>query len=229
VTGGAVSAPWREGRSPAATFPDAIPELPVVEAARALLGCVLVSTAGGARTAGVIVETEAYGGADDPASHASTRRGRTQRNRVMFGPAGRAYVYRSYGMHWCMNVVTGPEGIAQAVLIRGVDPIEGEDAMERRRSGASPLTAGPGRLCAALAISDELYGHDLREPPLQLLRGWAVPDELVGASKRVGVARAQDWPHRFFVRGSVGVSRPEGWGKPASGPGRRGSRRGTRV
>ena len=228
MTKGAVLAPWREGGPPATTFPEALLDLPVVEAARELLGCVLASTAGGARTAGVIVETEAYGGPDDPASHASTLRGRTQRNRVMFGPAGRAYVYRSYGMHWCMNVVTGAAGIARAVLIRGIDPIEGENAMAVRRGGASPLTAGPGRLCEALAISDELYGHDLREPPLQLLRGWRVPDELVGVSMRVGIARAKDWPHRFFVRGSTGVSRPEGWGKSAARRGLRGSRRSTK-
>jgi DNA-3-methyladenine glycosylase len=182
--------------------------LPVVEAARALLGCVLLSTIGGARTAGVIVETEAYGGPDDPASHASTARGPTRRNRVMFGPPGRAYVYRSYGMHWCMNVVTGSEGTAQAVLIRGLEPIEGEAAMALRRSGAAPLAAGPGRLCAALAITDGLYGHDLREPPLQLLRGWSVPSTSIEVSARIGIAAARDWPHRFFVRGSTGVSRP---------------------
>jgi DNA-3-methyladenine glycosylase len=192
-----------------------------VEAARALLGCVLVSTVGGARAAGVIVETEAYGGPDDPASHAATLRGPTRRNRVMFGPPGRAYVYRSYGMHWCMNVVTGVEGVAQAVLIRGLEPIEGEEVMAMRRSGAHPLTAGPGRLCAALAITDALYGHDLREPPLRLLRGWRVPGDLIGVSKRVGVGAAEDWPHRFFVRGSPGVSRPEAWGKSAARLGER--------
>jgi DNA-3-methyladenine glycosylase len=223
-----VAAPWRDGVRPAgAIFPEALLELSVVEAARELLGCVLVSTAGGARTAGVIVETEAYGGPDDPASHASTVRGRTARNRVMFGPAGRAYVYRSYGVHWCMNVVTGAEGVAQAVLIRGIEPVEGEESMAARRCGAEPLAAGPGRLCAALAISDELYGHDLREPPLQLVQGWRVPDELVGVSQRVGVAQAKDWPHRFFVRGSTGVSRPEAWGKSAARE-KRGSHRSRR-
>ena len=205
-----------------AAFPAALLEQPVEEAARGLLGACLVSTVGGHRTVGVIVETEAYGGPDDPASHASTVRGPTPRNRVMFGPPGRAYVYRSYGVHWCVNVVTGAEGIAQAVLIRGVEPLEGEDVMASRRGGAAPLGSGPGRLCVALAISGELGGHDLREPPLRLERGWTVPDEAVGVSGRVGVSVAADWPCRFFVRGSPGVSRPEGWGSRA---GRRGSRR----
>jgi DNA-3-methyladenine glycosylase len=202
------SAPWTNGEAGDASFPDDLLLLPVIEAARELLGCVLLSTIDGVRTAGVIVETEAYGGLDDPASHAATVRGPTRRNRVMFGPPGRAYVYRSYGMHWCMNVVTGPDGTAQAVLIRGVEPIEGEGAMVSRRAGASPLAAGPGRLCAALGITDERYGHDLREPPLQLQRGWAVPGAMVGVSPRIGIATATDWPYRFFVLGSPGVSRP---------------------
>jgi DNA-3-methyladenine glycosylase len=207
-----LAAPWtgpgRDGTAPDTAFPDDVLLLPVAVAARQLLGCVLVSTIAGERTAGVIVETEAYGGTDDPASHAATVRGPTRRNRVMFGPPGRAYVYRSYGMHWCMNVVTGPDGTAQAVLIRGVEPLEGVDAMTLRRGGVVPVAAGPGRLCAALAITDQLYGHDLREPPLQLLRGWEVPDEAVGVSPRIGIAEAKEWPYRFFVYGSVGVSRP---------------------
>ncbi len=201
-------APWKGGAAPDRTFPEELLTLPVVEAAQELLGCVLVTTIGGERTAGVIVETEAYGGPDDPASHAATVRGPTRRNRVMFGPPGRAYVYRSYGMHWCMNVVTGADGTAQAVLIRGLDPVEGLDVMARRRAGALPLAAGPGRSCSALGITDVLYGHDLREPPLELLRGWKVPIESVAVSPRIGIATAIDWPYRFFVRGCAGVSRP---------------------
>jgi DNA-3-methyladenine glycosylase len=173
---------------------------------------VLVSTVGGERVAAVIVETEAYGGPNDPASHAATTRGRTERNRAMFGPPGHAYVYRSYGVHWCMNVVTGPEGVPQAVLIRGVEPLEGEELMERRRSGVRPLGAGPGRLCDALAITGALDGHDLRQQPLVLSTGWSVPGEAVGVSPRVGVSRAANWPYRFYVRGSDGVSRRDGWG-----------------
>ncbi|MGE0159455.1 MAG: DNA-3-methyladenine glycosylase [Gemmatimonadales bacterium] len=189
------------------SFPEELLLLPVVEAARALLGCVLVSTVAGARTAGVIVETEAYGGPDDPASHACTVSGPTRRNRVMFGPPGRAYVYRSYGMHWCMNVVTGLEGTAQAVLLRGLEPTEGEEAMARRRAGAQPLAAGPGRLCSALGITDAFYGHDLRQPPLQLQRGWEVPDDAIAVTPRIGIAVAREWPYRFLVQGSSGVSR----------------------
>ena len=178
--------------------------------ARALLGCRLVSTIGGRHTSGVIVETEAYAGSDDPASHAATASGVTERNRAMFGPAGRAYVYRSYGVHWCVNVVTGGEGEGQAVLLRGIEPLEGVETMRRRR-GRTPLGAGPGRLCQALGITLAEYGHDMRLPPLRLLAGWTVPEELVGTSGRVGVSAAADRPFRFYVRGSTGVSRPDGW------------------
>jgi DNA-3-methyladenine glycosylase len=175
------------------------------------LGACLESTIGGRVTSGVIVETEAYDGPADPASHAATVSGRTDRNRAMFGPPGHAYVYRSYGVHWCMNVVTGEEGHAQAVLIRGVEPLQGEAVMARRRGGKRPLASGPGRLCAALGITDALYGHDLRTPPLVLRLGWVVDDALVGVSARVGVNKAADWPYRFYVQGSPGVSRPDGW------------------
>jgi DNA-3-methyladenine glycosylase len=194
-------------------FPECLLVLPVLEAARDLLGSVLVSTVGGERCVAVIVETEAYAGADDPASHAATARGPTERNRAMFGPPGRAYVYRSYGVHWCMNVVTGREGAPQAVLLRGVEPLQGVEAMERRRGGRQPLGAGPGRLCEALGINDGLYGHDLRKPPLVIETGWHVPEDLVGVSRRVGITAARDRPYRFYVRGSKGVSRPDGWGR----------------
>jgi DNA-3-methyladenine glycosylase len=157
---------------------------------------------------GVIVETEAYAGPEDPASHAATASGVTPRNRAMFGPAGRAYVYRSYGVHWCLNVVSGRDREASAVLVRGIEACEGEGVMTRRRGGRRPLAAGPGRLCQALGITADLYGHDLTEEPLVLASGWSVPDELVEVSGRVGITAAVDWPHRFFVRGSTGVSRP---------------------
>lgn len=180
---------------------------PVLDVARDLLGCRLVSTVSGARTAGVIVETEAYQGADDPASHAATRAGRTHRNRAMFGAAGRAYVYRSYGVHWCMNIVTGDEGCPEAVLLRGLEPIEGLDTAAARRGGRRPLAAGPGRLCEALGITDALYGHLVTGPPLEVVSGWRVPDALVGVSGRIGVSEAADRPFRFYVLGSTGVSR----------------------
>ena len=180
---------------------------PVQEVARALLGCRIESTVDGDRCSGVIVETEAYGGAEDPASHAATRAGITERNRAMFGPAGRAYVYRSYGIHWCLNVVTGPEGEGQAVLIRGIEPLEGVRLMARRRHGRRPIGAGPGRVAQALGVTDAHYGHDLSSAPLLLLAGWHVADAHVATSGRIGVSAAADRPYRYYVRGSSGVSR----------------------
>ncbi len=168
-----------------------------------------MSTVGGRRTSGVIVETEAYEGPADPASHAATVTGVTKRNAVMFGPPGLAYVYRIYGVHWCMNVVTGLEGEAGAVLLRGLQATDGLDVMEQRR-GRQPLTTGPGRLCQALGITGDLYGHDLRTEPLQLQAGWDVPPNLVGVSTRIGVKAAADWPYRFYVVGASGVSRHKG-------------------
>lgn len=177
------------------------------QAARALLGARLVSTVDGVRASGVIVEVEAYGGPEDPASHAATRSGRTLRNSIMYGPAGIAYVYRSYGIHWCVNVVTGREGEPQAVLLRGLEPLEGLAVMDARRDGRHPLAAGPGRLCQALGIDGALNRHDLREAPLRLEPGWEVPDPSVRVSGRVGVGAAADRPLRFYVAGSFGVSR----------------------
>jgi len=162
-------ASWREGAPDEVPLPLSFLGRGALAAARELLGMRLVSSVGGVRTAGVIVETEAYQGVDDPASHAAVRAGRTARNRAMFGPPGKAYVYRSYGMHWCMNVVTGAEGDPQAVLVRGLEILEGVEIARERRGGKEPLAAGPGRLCKALAVTGELYGHDLRAPPLQLL------------------------------------------------------------
>lgn len=184
---------------------------PPLELARALLGCRLMSTVGGVRAAGLIVETEAYGGPEDPASHAGTVGGATDRNRAMFGPPGRVYVYRSYGIHWCLNVVAGPDGQGGAVLVRGLDPLEGERAMLERRGSRRPLAAGPGRLAQALGVTDALYGHDLSRAPLVLVPDAPLPESRIGVSGRVGVSRAADWPHRFYVLGAAGTSRPDGW------------------
>jgi DNA-3-methyladenine glycosylase len=196
---------WERGYPPRLSFEPGFFGRPVATVARELLGARLVSVVDGSPVSGVIVETEAYQGPEDPASHAATG-DVTQRNRVMFGPPGRAYVYRSYGIHWCLNVVTGEEGVARAVLLRGLDPLTGVEVMGRRRGSQSPLAAGPGRLCQALGVTGNLYGHDLALPPLQLLPGWPVPDEDVGVSGRVGVTAAADWPLRFFVRGNAGVT-----------------------
>jgi DNA-3-methyladenine glycosylase len=175
--------------------------------ARDLLGTRVRSTWGGVMVEGVVVETEAYVGPHDPASHGAARIGETLRNRSMFGPPGRAYVYRSYGIHWCLNVVTGEPGFPAAVLIRALDPLAGLAEMARRREGRLPLCAGPGRLSQALGITGKLDGHSLADPPLQLLRGWRTPEDDVAVSGRVGVAKAADWPLRFYLRGHPEVSR----------------------
>jgi DNA-3-methyladenine glycosylase len=157
-------------------------------------------------TEGVVVETEAYVGPHDPASHAARRIGKTHRNAAMFGPPGTAYVYRSYGVHWCLNVVTNREGFPAAVLLRGLDAIGGLDTMRARRGGREPPCSGPGRLTQALGISGELDGHPLERDPLWLFQGWLVPEEQVGVSGRVGISRAVDWPLRFFLRRHPAVS-----------------------
>ncbi len=198
---------WRRGESAGAALPADFYRRNVVSVARDLLGMVLVSTVDGELATGVIVETEAYLGRDDPASHASVLKGRTKRNQAMFGPAGQSYVYRSYGIHWCLNVVTGNEGQPQAVLLRALDPLEGLEAMQRRRRRSDALTTGPGRLCQALGVTDALYSHDLRKPPLRLCEGWRLPNACVAVSGRVGVSVAAEWPLRYFVVGNPCVSR----------------------
>jgi len=175
--------------------------------ARGLLGTCLRSTIGGVEVEGVVVEVEAYVGPDDPASHAAERIGRTPRNESMHGPPGRAYVYRSYGIHWCLNVVTGEEGFPAAVLFRALATIRGEEGARERRAGREPLCAGPGRLSQALGVTGALDGHSLDSAPLELLRGWRVPDEVVGVSGRVGVREAAHWPLRFYLLDHPEVSR----------------------
>lgn len=200
--------PWHDPREPSSRpwDPDAL-RVDAARAARALLGARIRSSVGGVTCTGVVVETEAYLGSGDPASHAATTTGVTDRNRAMFGPPGRCYVYRSYGIHWCLNVVTGEVGVGQAVLIRGLEILDGVEIVRRRRQGRTPWAAGPGRVGQALGVDGALDGHDLSRAPLELLGGWAVPDEFVARTGRVGVSRAPEWPLRFLVRGSPGVSR----------------------
>lgn len=162
-----------------------------------LLGAVIVVEREGVRVAGRIVETEAYM-ADDPASH--SYRGRTTRNGVMFGPAGHLYVYRSYGIHWCANVVTGPEGDGQAVLLRAVDPVEGADEMLRRRGGRRPLADGPGKLCQALGLDGDDDGVDLcGQGPVRLLDDGMAPSFQPIAGPRIGITKAVDTAWRFRI------------------------------
>ncbi len=187
-------------------------ERPAETVARELLGTFLLSTVGGERAVGRIVETEAYTGPDDPASHAARRIGRTRRNAAMFGTPGTAYVYRIYGIHWCLNIVTDVEDFPSAVLIRAIEGVEGLQIMRTRRTKRAPvldaaLGSGPGNVAAALGVTGGLDAHSLDQPPLRLLHGPAVADRDVERSPRVGVTRAVDWPLRFFVRGHPAVSR----------------------
>ena len=154
---------------------------------------------------GVIVETEAYA-PDDPASHSFG--GRTSRNATMFGPAGRLYVYRSYGVHWCANGVCGVEGVGAAVLLRALEPTSGLDEMRARRGVADSrlLAAGPGRLTQALAISGIHDGLDLAEPPFELIASETT--RRVIESPRIGITRAMDRLWRYSLAGSTFVSRP---------------------
>lgn len=213
-------------------FPDFL-ENPSDVAAPLLLGCTLTRTItlNGEKHKLVarIVETEAYD-QDDPASHAFG--GPSERNAAMFGPAGHLYVYVSYGMHHCCNVVCGPEGFGSGCLVRAVEPLESVEVMrELREAGRAgkahtehagkeqaerahkhplklrDLTNGPGKVCAALDIDKGLYGHDLTVEPLVLEFAPLLPGETIGCSPRVGISKNIDAPKRFFIEGNVFVSR----------------------
>ncbi|MGW3660139.1 DNA-3-methyladenine glycosylase [Streptomyces sp. NPDC005151] len=181
---------------------------PAEEVAPKLLGAILTHETPEGTVSIAITETEAYSGAADPASHAY--RGRTPRNAVMFGPAGHLYVYRSHGLHWCANIVTGADGIATAVLIRAGRVIEGEDLARKRRGSKveSPrLARGPGNFCQALGITAEHNGTDLLTgASVTLSEGEPVPAALIRVGPRVGVSRAHDWQHRFYLAGDPTVS-----------------------
>ena len=213
-------------------FPDFL-ENPSDVAAPLLLGCTLtrIITLNGEKHKLVarIVETEAYD-QDDPASHAFG--GPSERNAAMFGPAGHLYVYVSYGMHHCCNVVCGPEGFGSGCLVRAVEPLEGVEVMrELREAGRAgkaltgragkeqpqrsrkhplklrDLTNGPGKVCAALGIDKALYEHDLTVEPLVLDFAPLLPGEMIGSSPRVGISKNVDAPRRFFIEGNAFVSR----------------------
>lgn len=213
-------------------FPDFL-ENPSDVAAPLLLGCTLTRTItlNGEKHKLVarIVETEAYD-QDDPASHAFG--GPSDRNAAMFGPAGHLYVYVSYGMHHCCNVVCGPEGFGSGCLVRAVEPLEGVEVMrELREAGRAgkahtgragkeqaerarkhplklrDLTNGPGKVCAALGVDKGLYGHDLTVEPLVLDFAPLLPGETIGSSPRVGISKNIDAPKRFFIEENEFVSR----------------------
>lgn len=182
---------------------------PTLEVARALLGKTLARRTDAGMAAGVIVEVEAYIAAIDAAAHGYG--GLTPRTRSMFGPPGRAYVYRSYGMHFCLNVVTEPEGQAAAVLIRALAPSCGLELMRARRGphvSDRNLCRGPGRLCQALALTLADDGADLCGPDLWIA---AMPDEErddppIASSPRIGISKAVDLPWRYYIPGSRYVS-----------------------
>lgn len=182
---------------------------PVLQVARALLGCVLERDLPEGLVAVRLTEVEAYGGPDDPGSHAY--RGPTPRNATMFGPPGHLYVYFTYGMHHCMNLVCGPPGKAAAVLLRAGAVLAGAELVARRRPGVPPRdwARGPARLTRALAVDRSLDGVDVVDPagPVRVLGGFPVPDAAVLTGPRTGVAGAgAERPWRFALAGDPSVS-----------------------
>lgn len=171
------------------------------EVARELIGAIFTVNGVG----GIIVETEAYD-QSEPASH--TFVGKTVRNAAMFGPPGCAYVYRSYGIHWCLNFVCEAEGHGAGVLIRGIEPIIGLQIMEQRRgtTNVQLLCSGPGKLGQALAIVHEFNGMSLYKPPFELIPAKKSVDVICGS--RIGISKAVDLPWRFGLAGSPFLSRP---------------------
>jgi DNA-3-methyladenine glycosylase len=185
---------------------------PTEEVARRLLGHILVSDIGGRsrRTAGRIVEVEAYVGPHDPACHAYGHR-RTARTEPLYGPAGTAYVYFTYGMHWCLNAVTEVHDYPAAVLIRALEPLAGLETMRRRR-GDMPdrlLCAGPARLCEALGVTGTVNGVSLQRSLLRIVRNGTAPPRrsAIVSGPRIGISQAIDWPLRFYLKDSPWVSR----------------------
>lgn len=201
------------GPETAMILPPAFYERDTVTVAKDLLGCLLVHREDAGTTMGWIVEVEAYL-RDDPAAH--SYRGETKRNSVMFGPAGHAYIYRIYGLHTCVNVVTGPEGAGEAVLIRALEPVAGIDRMQARRGMDDPLSlaSGPGKLTQALGITMDLNGTSLSDGPLQVWSPASLPGrrpegiegEIVETT-RIGITKAADLPLRYYLKGNRYVSR----------------------
>ncbi len=176
------------------------------EVAPRLLGSLLIREIDGDEVVVKIVETESYH-QTDLASH--SYRGMTKRTEVMFGPAGNLYVYFTYGMHYCANVVTGQEGEGSAVLIRAVEPVKGLEYLSKNRPNAdgNQITNGPAKLCQALKIDKSFNGHNLRMQPLQLKINKALPAQGVVTTTRIGISQAKDKPWRFFIKDNPYVSK----------------------
>jgi DNA-3-methyladenine glycosylase len=196
----------REGR--AATLPVSFFRQSPEVVARELLGATIVSLLGGQRTAGRIVETEAYLGYRDPASHGYRHR-RHAGNAALYEPPGTWYIYRSYGIHWCANLVCGKEGDGSAILLRAVEPTEGFDVMRRRRGPLEDrqLCSGPGKLCQALAITKAADGVPMRGSALTVLAERSAAPSAVAVTPRIGITKAADWPLRFLLAECHWVSR----------------------
>jgi len=176
-----------------------------IEAARSILGRVIVHRTPGGIIAGRIVEAEAYT-SNDPSCHAC--KGMTKRNARMFGPPGHAYIYFTYGMYFCLNAVTAPEGVGEAVLIRAAEPLEGIELMEKNR-GTDVLTnlaSGPGKLCMAFGLDKRENGLDLTGSNLTIVDDGFTPGDIVTAT-RIGIRLATDRPWRFYLAGNPHVSR----------------------
>ena len=175
---------------------------------RDLLGKILECRTERGVASGIIVETEAYIGEDDPACHAAA--GRTRRTEPLYGRPGLSYVYFIYGVHWCFNAVTRAEGLPSAVLVRALEPLEGIELMRERRGPKISdvnLTNGPGKLCAALGIDKKLNGVSLQSGALVIRDGDTVPDSQVVTATRIGITKAADWPLRYYIKGNAWVSR----------------------
>ena len=171
----------------------------VTSAARKLLGCILEREINGHLLTGRIIEVEAYD-ETDAASH--SYKGKTNRTEVMFGPSGHLYVYFTYGMHHCCNIVVGDKGRGAAVLIRAIEPLEGIEIMRKNRRGRPDyeLTNGPAKFCQAFAIDRRHNGHDLRQTPLRLIPRPPLPESKILATPRIGISQAKDTPWRFVVK-----------------------------
>ena len=183
-------------------------ELPALELASKLIGCLLVSNINGEYTSGLIVETEAYLSANDPASHAA--RGKTPRTAIQWGPPGFAYVYLIYGMYHCMNIVSDPEGTAGCVLLRAIEPIQGIKTMQQRRPRAKTkiqLGNGPGKLAAALGVNLQHNAMDLTQSTLFLCDYEEQRQFDICRSARIGLSEGVELPYRYYVEGNPFVSK----------------------
>ena len=205
----------------AATLPVAFFRRPTEVVAAELVGMVVVSSVGGELTEGRIVETEAYLGYDDPASHGYLHR-RNPRNVALFGPPGSWYVYLSYGMHWCANLVCQRAGLASAVLLRALEPLAGLQIMRQRRGGVADreLCSGPGKLSQALGITRDLDGSRMLGAGVLVRRPDSMVRIAIAATPRIGITKAANWPLRFCLAGSPWTSRKETGGGSRRPPAR---------